>query len=81
MGGGPGTGTNGRMNRRSGVNVVGRELTRSHISLRGVAAYEPHLHAVSAVITCDTNEMPTSYRHLRYVLIRLRIMVYCLGVY
>ena len=68
MGGGPGTGTNGRMKRRGVVKVVGRTLTRSHLSFQGVAAYQPHLHAQSAVITCDTNEVPTSYRHLRYVL-------------
>ena len=64
-GGGPGTGTNGRMKRR-GCGKSGRPCAL--LSLRGVTAYQPHLHTVSAVTTCDTNEVPTSYRHLRYVL-------------
>ena len=75
MGGGP-----GRMNRRGVVKVVGRALTRSHLNLQEATAYHPHLHAASAVITCDTNGGPTSYRHLRHVLIRLQITVQCLGV-
>jgi hypothetical protein len=36
MGGGPGTGTNGRMKRRGVVKVVGLALMRSHLSLQGV---------------------------------------------
>jgi hypothetical protein len=63
MGGGPGTGTNGRMKRRGVVKVVGRAHTRSHLRHQGVVAYQPHRQAASARITCDTNEVPTTYRH------------------
>ena len=34
MGGGPGTGTNGRMKRRGVVKVVGLALIRSHLNLQ-----------------------------------------------
>jgi hypothetical protein len=80
MGGGLGTGTNGRMKRRGVVKVVGRALIRSHLSIQGVTAYHPHRQAASAAITRDTNEVPTTYRRLRYVLTRLQITVQCLGV-
>ena len=46
MGGGPGTGTNGRMKMEDVVKVVGRALMRSHLRLQGAGACQPHLHAV-----------------------------------
>jgi hypothetical protein len=57
MGGGPATGTNGRMKRRGVVKVVGRAPMRSHLSLQEVTAYQPHRQEESAGITCDTNEV------------------------
>jgi hypothetical protein len=74
--GGPETGTNGRMKRRGVVKVVGRAPMRSHLSLQGVTAYQPHRQEENAGITCDTNEVPTTYRHLRYFFMRFQITVY-----
>jgi hypothetical protein len=67
VGGGPETGTNGRMKSWGVVKVVGRSPMLSHLSLQGLTAYQPHRQEESAGITCDTNEVPTTYRHLRFL--------------